>query len=167
MRWFPFILLCLLIYLETVIFVRVAESIGVLTTLILVVLTSFLGISLVKSQGVKNLFLIRKKLADGVNPAEEIIKNMALVIASILLILPGFFTDFLGSLLLFSSIQKLIFMKLMPHIYFYSTWAANDNFNSFSKGHTYEGEFDKKYDYLSNGMKYGDKIFKKDDHKDK
>ena len=129
MRWFPFILLCLLIYIEAVIFVRVAESIGVLTTLILVVLTSCLGISLVKSQGIKNLLLIRQKLADGENPAEEMIKNVALVIAGMLLILPGFFTDFLGLLLLFSPIQKLIVMKLMPHINFYSTGAANDNFN--------------------------------------
>ncbi|MFS1562630.1 MAG: FxsA family protein [Candidatus Arsenophonus phytopathogenicus] len=164
MRWFPFILLCLLIYIEAVIFVRVAESIGVLTTLILVVLTSCLGISLVKSQGIKNLLLIRQKLADGENPAEEMIKNVALVIAGILLIIPGFFTDFLGLLLLFSPIQKLIVVKLMPHIHFYSAGAANDNFNRSSKGHTYEGEFDRKSDSPSNSIKHEDKFSKKEDH---
>ncbi|CAA2929893.1 hypothetical protein ARSQ2_01001 [Arsenophonus endosymbiont of Bemisia tabaci Q2] len=94
MRWFPCILLCLLIYIEAVIFVRVAESIGVLTTLILVVLTSCLGISLVKSQGIKNLLLIRQKLADGENLAEEMIKNVALVTAGILLIIPSFLQIF-------------------------------------------------------------------------
>lgn len=167
MRWFPFILLCLLIYIEAVIFVRVAESIGVLTTLISVVLTSCLGISLVKSQGIKNLLLIRQKLADGENPAEEMIKNVALVIAGILLILPGFFTDFLGLLLLFSPIQKLIVMKLMPYIHFYSAGAANDNFNRPSKGQTYEGEFDRKSDSPPNSIKHEDKFFKKEDHDDK
>lgn len=167
MRWFPFILLCLLIYIEAVIFVRVAESIGVLTTLILVVLTSCLGISLVKSQGIKNLLLIRQKLADGENPAEEMIKNVALVIAGILLIIPGFFTDFLGLLLLFSPIQKLIVVKLMPHIHFYSPGTANDNFNRYSKGHTYEGQFDRKSDTPSNSIKHEDKFSKKEDHNNK
>ncbi|MFV9998251.1 MAG: FxsA family protein [Arsenophonus endosymbiont of Dermacentor nuttalli] len=167
MRWFPFILLCLLIYIEAVIFVGVAESIGVLTTLILVVLTSCLGISLVKSQGIKNLLLIRQKLAEGENPAEEMIKNVALVIAGILLILPGFFTDFLGLLLLFSPIQKLIVMKLMPHIQFYSAGSTNDNFNPFAKGNTYEGKLDRKSDDLSNSIKHEDKFSKKEDHDDK
>ncbi|SPP31959.1 hypothetical protein ARAF_1628 [Arsenophonus endosymbiont of Aleurodicus floccissimus] len=120
MRWFPFILLCLLIYIEEVIFVRVAESIGVLTTLILVVLTSCLGTSLVKSQGIKNLlWLIRQKLADGKNLADEMIKNVALVIAGILLIIPGLFMDFLGLLLLFSPIQKLIVVKLICRIFIF------------------------------------------------
>lgn len=59
MRWFLFILLCLLIYMEAVIFIRVTELIGISTTLILVILTSYLGISLVKSQGIKNLLLIK------------------------------------------------------------------------------------------------------------
>lgn len=167
MRWFPFILLCLLIYIEAVIFVRVAESIGVLTTLILVVLTSCLGISLVKSQGIKNLLLIRQKLAEGENPAEEMIKNVALVIAGILLILPGFFTDFLGLLLLFPPIQKLIVMKLMPHIQFYSAGSTNGNFNHSAKGNTYEGECDRKSDNLSNNIKHEDKFSKKEDHDDK
>ncbi len=77
------------------------------------------------------------------------------------------FTDFLGLLLLFPPIQKLIVMKLMPHIRFYSTGAANDNFNRSSKGHTYEGEFDRKSDSPPNSIKHEDKFSKKEDHDDK
>lgn len=48
MRWLPLILICLLIYIEAVIFVHVASAIGVFMTLVLVVLTSCLGVSLVQ-----------------------------------------------------------------------------------------------------------------------
>lgn len=77
MRWLPLILICLLIYIESVIFVRVASEIGVLATLILVVLTSCLGISLVKNQGMKNVMQIQQKMAAGESPAAEMIKSVA------------------------------------------------------------------------------------------
>ena len=65
MRWLPLIVICLLIYIEAVIFVHVASSIGVLTTLFLVVLTSCVGISLVKNQGVKKYCFNATKISHG------------------------------------------------------------------------------------------------------
>lgn len=38
-------------------------------------------------------------MAAGENPAAEMIKSVSLIIAGLLLLLPGFFTDFLGLLL--------------------------------------------------------------------
>ncbi|MGA6580744.1 FxsA family protein, partial [Providencia sp. NPDC089923] len=100
MRWLPLILIGILVYIESVIFVRVASEVGVLMTLILVVLTSCLGVSLVKNQGMKNVLQIQQKLVSGESPAAEMIKSVALVLAGFLLIVPGFFTDFIGLLLL-------------------------------------------------------------------
>lgn len=119
MRWLPLILICILVYIESVIFVRVAAEIGVLMTLILVVLTSCLGVSLVKNQGMKNVMQIQQKLMSGESPAAEMIKSVALVLAGFLLIVPGFFTDFIGLLLLLPPVQKLFVMRLIPHIKFY------------------------------------------------
>lgn len=153
MRWIPLILICLLVYIESVIFVHVASEIGVLMTLVLVVLTSCLGISLVKNQGTKNIGLIQQKIAAGESPAEEMIKSVALVLAGILLIIPGFFTDFLGLLLLLPPVQKLMVMRLMPHIKFYRPGqpGQQSGFGNFVKpdnhqGNTFEGEFQHKQD---------------------
>ncbi|BGI50834.1 MAG: FxsA family protein [Arsenophonus endosymbiont of Ceratovacuna japonica] len=155
MRWISFILLCLLIYVESIIFIKLTENIGILSTLILGILTSSLGVSLVKSKGIKNLLLIRYKLTNGKNPTNEIIQNIALLISGILLILPGFLTDFLGLLLLFYPIQKFIVTKFIKHIYFYSTnIIIKNNFNTYSKGKTYEGDFKKKSNFSSNNIKY-------------
>ncbi|EMT6574744.1 MULTISPECIES: FxsA family protein [Providencia] len=148
MRWLPLILICILVYIESVIFVRVASEVGVLMTLILVVLTSCLGVSLVKNQGMKNVLQIQQKLASGESPAAEMIKSVALVLAGFLLIVPGFFTDFIGLLLLLPPIQKLIVMRLIPHIRFYQPGSDfNQTGNSgFQRGDTFEGEFQRKQD---------------------
>lgn len=148
MRWLPLILICLLIYIESVIFVRVAAEVGVLMTLILVVLTSCLGVSLVKNQGMKNVMQIQQKLMSGESPAAEMIKSVALVLAGFLLIIPGFFTDFIGLLLLLPPVQKLFVMRLIPHIRFSQ---AGNSFSSGSRNHqqngdVFEGEFQRKQD---------------------
>ncbi len=48
------------------------------------------------------------------------IKSVSLIIAGLLLLLPGFFTDFLGLLLLLPPVQKHLTVKLMPHLRFFS-----------------------------------------------
>ena len=99
-RWIPFIAFFLYVYIEISIFIQVAHVLGVLLTLILVIFTSVIGMSLVRNQGFKNFLLMQQKMAAGESPAAEMIKSVSLIIAGLLLILPGFFTDFLGLLLL-------------------------------------------------------------------
>ncbi|EKT59876.1 FxsA family protein [Providencia sneebia] len=148
MRWLPLIFICLLIYIEATIFVHVASAIGVLTTLILVVLTSCLGVSLVKNQGMKNVLQIQQKIAAGESPASEMIKSVALVLAGILLIIPGFFTDFLGLLLLLPPVQKLFVTRFLPHIRVFQSGSSfsSGRANPFQQGDTFEGEFQRKQD---------------------
>ncbi|HBO24456.1 MULTISPECIES: FxsA family protein [unclassified Providencia] len=160
MRWLPLILICLLIYIESVIFVRVATEVGVLMTLLLVVLTSCLGVSLVKNQGMKNVMQIQQKLVSGESPAAEMIKSVALVLAGFLLIVPGFFTDFIGLLLLLPPVQKLFVMRLIPHIRFYQ---PGNGFNNPGRSHpqngdVFEGEFQRKQDDASYTIDNSDTI---------
>ena len=151
MRWLPFIFFFLLAWVEISLFIQVAHVIGVLLTLILVIFTSAIGISLVKNQGAKNFMLLQEKLARHENPAAEMTKSVSLIIAGFLLVLPGFFTDFLGLLLLLPPVQKHLTLKVMPYL---KVWrgggaAANDG------GFTVEGEFERKNQHV---------IEHKDDH---
>lgn len=50
---------------------------------------------------------MQQKMAAGESPAAEMIKSVSLIIAGLLLLLPGFFTDFLGLLLLLPPVQNI------------------------------------------------------------
>jgi UPF0716 protein FxsA len=141
-RWIPFLAFFLYVYVEISIFIQVAHVLGVLLTLILVIFTSVVGMSLVRNQGFKNLMLMQQRMSAGESPAAEMIKSVSLIISGLLLILPGFFTDFLGLLLLLPPVQKHLTMKLMPHLRF--SWMGG-NFNGPGQGgQTFDGEFQRK-----------------------
>ncbi len=141
MRWLPFILFFLLAWIEISIFIQVAHVIGVLLTLILVIFTSAIGISLVKNQGMKNFMLLQEKLARHENPAAEMTRSVSLIIAGFLLVLPGFFTDFLGLLLLLPPVQKHLTLKVMPYL---KVWRGGPGNAANDSGFTVEGEFERK-----------------------
>lgn len=143
MRWIPFIAFFLYVYIEISLFIQVAHIFGVFLTLVLVILTSVLGVSLVKNQGLKNFMLMQQKITAGESPAAEMIKSVSLIIAGILLILPGFFTDFLGLLLLLPPVQKHLTVKLMPHLRF-SGMPGGFGGGNPHQGNTFDGEYQRK-----------------------
>ncbi|HCI9478274.1 TPA: membrane protein FxsA [Klebsiella pneumoniae] len=162
MRWIPFIAFFLYVYIEISIFIQVAHVLGVFMTLILVIFSSVVGMSLVRNQGFKNFLLMQQKMAAGESPAAEMIKSVSLIIAGLLLLLPGFFTDFLGLLLLLPPVQKHLTMKLMPHLRF--SRMPGGGFSAVTGagtggGETFEGEFQRKDEQR-------DRLDHKDDRRD-
>ncbi|KAB7895072.1 membrane protein FxsA [Rouxiella sp. S1S-2] len=142
MRWLPLLLLFLLAYIEITLFIKVAAVLGVAMTLLLVVFTSCVGVSLVRNQGMKTIFQMQQKLAQGESPAAEMVKSVSLVLAGFLLLVPGFFTDILGLLLLLPPVQKSLTLKLMPHLNIYRPGGAGP-----ATGNTFDGEFQRKDDH--------------------
>lgn len=145
MRWLPIVILFILAYIEITLFIKISLVIGVGLTLILVILTSCLGISLVRNQGLKTFVQMQKKLAAGESPAAEMVKSVSLLLAGFLLLIPGFFTDLLGLLLLLPWVQKLLTLRMMPYIRTFtpdSTFSSGTNTDSY----TIEGEFQRKED---------------------
>ncbi|WP_170870463.1 FxsA family protein [Pantoea sp. 1.19] len=140
MRWLPFAIMFVLAWIEISLFIQVAHVLGVLVTLILVILSSAVGISLVKNQGIKNFMLMQEKMARGESPAAEMVKSVSLVMAGFLLLLPGFFTDFLGLLLLLPPVQKRLTLKLLPHLRVWRGGAAGGT----ASGDVFEGEFERR-----------------------
>lgn len=138
MRWLLPLLLFLLAWIEISLFIQVAHVVGVLLTLILMIFTSLMGISLVKNQGMQNFRQMQEKLRLNENPAKELTRSVSLVLAGGLLLIPGFFTDFLGILLLLPPIQACLTAKLVPLI-------RIRGFNvGRGHGYTMEGEFQRK-----------------------
>ncbi|GGA90552.1 membrane protein FxsA [Brucella endophytica] len=113
----PFSLIALLFlalpFVEIAGFVIVGSHIGVLPTLALVVLSGMLGLFLLRVQGFSLLQRIRTEIAAGRVPDREVVHGAMLVVAAILLIIPGFFTDILGLLLFIPPVRDLVWRYLI------------------------------------------------------
>lgn len=109
----PLLLLLALPFVEIAGFVIVGSRIGVLPTLGLVILSAMLGLFLLRVQGFSLLQRIRAETSAGRVPDRELVHGAMLVIAAILLIIPGFFTDILGLLLFIPPVRDLMWRYLL------------------------------------------------------
>lgn len=133
------------VYIEISIFVAIANTIGVFLALICIITTSIIGLSIIKSQGLKNFTLLQIKMSNNENPTNELIKNVSLLIAGFLFLIPGFLTDFLGIMLLLPFVQHYIIKKIIPKINI-KTFNNYSRKESYDESHIIEGEFKRKND---------------------
>jgi len=104
--------------IEIVIFITVGSNIGIINTIAIIIITAFVGIYLVRKQGINLLFNAQRNLSQGVTPTQEIIGAIFLLISGLLLITPGFFTDFIGFAIFIKPIQS--FIRIQARKYFES-----------------------------------------------
>ena len=106
----PLLLLIILIpVLEIYLFIKIGSQIGAFSTILLIFITAFIGIYYAKYEGLNTIRSGFTQIIKNQTPAYEIISGAAIAFAAILLILPGFATDFLGFLLIFPISRKIIF----------------------------------------------------------
>lgn len=101
------LLILLLPLIEIAGFVIVGSAIGVLPTLGLVVLSTFVGIAMLRIQGFQVMTRIRAALAAEQDPSREVIHGAMILLAVLLLVIPGFFTDIIGLLLFLPPVREL------------------------------------------------------------
>lgn len=85
---------------EIYVIVKVGEAIGVLPTIALLILDSFLGAALLRSQGRLAWGRFNEALAQGRIPAREVFDGAMVILGGAFLITPGFISDVVGLLLL-------------------------------------------------------------------
>ena len=83
---------------EIFVLVSVGQAIGGLSTVLLVIITAFIGSSLLRSQGWSTMAKAQQSIAEGRAPAMEMLEGVVIVVSGILLLTPGFLTDTLGLL---------------------------------------------------------------------
>ena len=106
----PFFLLFIGIpALEIFLLIKIGGKIGALSTVALIFLTAIIGIYFAKLQGILTLKSGMLHLYQNKIPFYEIISGASIAIAALLLIIPGFFTDFIGLLLLIPFTRKILF----------------------------------------------------------
>ncbi len=110
------IVVLLMPILEIAGFIVVGKALGVWLTLALILLTSFLGLVILRSGGLGMMRDLQNASRTGGEPAKAIVNGGMRVIAGILLFLPGFITDTIGLLLLIPSFRALIWASFGPRI---------------------------------------------------
>lgn len=85
--------------IEIGLFIEIGGWIGLWPTLGIVIVTAFAGTTLLRLQGLSVLQRVQESANRNELPVQEVFDGMCLLVAGILLLTPGFFTDSIGFLL--------------------------------------------------------------------
>ena len=107
-----FFILIAIPIIEIYLFIKIGSYIGAFTTISLIFITAFIGVIYARYEGFNTLRSGMTQMIQNKMPIYEIISGAALAFAALLLIIPGFATDFLGLLIIFPPSRKLMFRNL-------------------------------------------------------
>lgn len=97
-------------------FILVGQAIGVLATLGLVLLGMVAGMLLLRRQGVATLMRVRADLAAERPPARPLAEGALLAFAALLIMLPGFITDIVGTLLFIPFVRAALWRAVRSRV---------------------------------------------------
>ena len=102
--------------IEIGLFIQVGSLIGLWPTLGLVILTAVLGTAVMRSQGARAWNDLNRSIGELRDPGRPLAHGVMIMIAGMLLLLPGFFTDTLGILLLIPPVREVIMHRIASRI---------------------------------------------------
>lgn len=154
---FLFLVFIIIPIIEIVILINVGEIIGAWYTVGLVVLSAFIGVNMLRYQGLSTLMRAQSKMNAGEIPANEMVEGIILAVGGALLVTPGFVTDFFGFCCLIPFTRQLFVDSVKKHFTvvsngrqqaFYSSnmhqsGPVNEGLdeNAKNQGNTYDGEY--------------------------
>jgi UPF0716 protein FxsA len=102
--------------IEIALFIVIGQAIGVLPTLLGIVLTGAIGAMVLRWQGVAAVRELQARIQRGEMPGRQIGDTMLIGLGGLLLLLPGYFTDLVGLLLLLPWTRELIYRLLARNL---------------------------------------------------
>lgn len=150
-----FLLFVIIPIIEIAVLMNVGALIGPWSTVAIVVVTAWLGAKNVKAQGVATLTSVQTKMAQGQMPNDEIVAGLLLLVAGVLLVTPGFVTDFFGLSLLVPAVRSALVNTVQAQLVASQKNGASFQFHSsqsfqggqspfdqsgFQEGNTYDHE---------------------------
>ena len=118
--------LILIPVLEIYLLIKIGSQIGAISTIFLIFTTAIVGIYYAKYEGLNTLKSGFFQLSKNKAPTFEMLSGAAIALAALLLIIPGFFTDIIGFLLIFPITRKLLINFLSKK--FSHSKSQNNNF---------------------------------------
>ncbi len=111
-----FLLIILVPIIEIYLFIKIGAQIGAFNTIVLIFITAAVGIVYARYEGLNTLKSGFSEMIKNKIPAYEMISGAAIAFGAILLIIPGFATDFLGFLIILPTTRKIIFGKISNNL---------------------------------------------------
>ncbi|QIE46163.1 FxsA family protein [Pseudohalocynthiibacter aestuariivivens] len=102
--------------IEIGLFIQVGGLIGLWPTLAIVIITAVLGTWLVRTQGAMAMNDLRGSFSTQRDPTEPLAHGAMILIAGVLLLTPGFFTDAVGFALLMPPFRRAAFQYLRKRV---------------------------------------------------
>ncbi|MFO7818497.1 MAG: FxsA family protein [Thermodesulfobacteriota bacterium] len=119
------LLLFLLVPLvELYVLIKVGSIIGAGYTVVLVILTAVAGAYLARTEGSQAMYRVRANMDQGIMPENDILDALLILVAGIVLLTPGFVTDFMGLLILFKPSRGVIRQYVKRKLEY---WVKNRN----------------------------------------
>ncbi len=101
---------------EIATFVAVGSRLGAGLTVLLVVVSAVVSIWLVRRKGFATATRVQAMIARGESPALGMLEGMALLVAGVLLVLPGFLTDIAAFMLLIPPLRRGLLRLYLRHM---------------------------------------------------
>lgn len=102
--------------IEIALFVQIGGEIGMIATVVIVILTAFMGANLLRAQGFSTWRHAQKEMESGNLPVDDVIHGLFLLFAGALLLTPGFLTDTIGFLLFLPPLRLFMGRKIMAKL---------------------------------------------------
>jgi UPF0716 protein FxsA len=97
---------------EIAFMVNVADAIGILPTVLLLIGIGVVGTMLIRRQGLATLTRAHAALQQGRLPVEDLFEGACILAAGVMMALPGFLSDIVGCLLLLPPVRRLLYKAL-------------------------------------------------------
>jgi UPF0716 protein FxsA len=110
------LLVLVLPLIEIALFIVIGQTIGLLPTLLGIVLTGVIGAMVLRWQGIAAVRELQLRMQRGEMPGRQIGDTMLIGLGGLLLLLPGYFTDLVGLLLLLPWTRELIYRLLARNL---------------------------------------------------
>ena len=119
--------------LEIFLMIKIGSKIGALNTIALIFLTAITGIYYARIQGILTLRSGLINLYKNKIPIYELLSGASIAFDAILLIIPGFFTDIIGFILLIPLSRNILFKLFLKN-------KKDETSNIKTKNRTIDGE---------------------------
>ena len=106
----------LLPIVEITLLIDIGGNIGAGATILLILTTAMVGMVLVRYQGFSLLRDAQSQISKGQPPAKALAHGILVLLAGLMLIIPGFFTDGVGFLLLLQPVRSLLLDFLVKNL---------------------------------------------------
>lgn len=138
---FLFLLFIIVPIIEITVLIQVGQAIGAWYTVGLVLLSAFIGVNMLRQQGLSTLARAQQRADQGEVPGQEMVEGIVLAVGGALLVTPGFVTDVVGFSCLVPGVRRSVVKALLSRFTVIAAGQTSRHFHAGPGPHMHQGPF--------------------------